>query len=621
MISKRIFCDWAAVALFVLVLLCSLFYRSENSVFLGAAGLAAVGMLGVAMFGGIAVNRNLRVPPTLLVLWGFWAWWLIAGFFSPVAYVSQVTVYELMVLPVTATTVWIALQSEARVKTALEVVLLCVALPLCVYALYQVFATSGQPKATFINRNSFAAFLVLLALSSIPRLFRVSKVAVVPLLGWLCLVATLISMIGSRGAITSLLIGLAVVLCGAFVFKRQGWRIAAVVVALGAGFLIADQLTGGTVSSRVSSLQAPMEASSVEERILIWKASLSMAGDYFWFGAGPGMYWILYPQYQSPLDRSAGFYAHNDLLQYCIEVGLPGVVLFLLVGIIVTWGVIRFLKKQEVDGQSKLQVLGFWMAVVAVVGHSMLTFNLYIMPILVVLGAILGVLANMTHGSFRRFLRLRSIKVLVPLVGLGLVAGSFYAQAILGGRSFAQAESAMEAGAWNEAVERYQEAIHHWPDVDGYYYRLAWALAKRSTDKEDIELAFDNLDVAQSLNPYRPQTYLVRAKLLEQIDNEGSLESEAIVGNYRRTLEFDPGYLMARFSLARYLLGAGEIDEGVQVLEQGLDREYPATPVLMNYYRLTAEMRRIQKDMAGYESLMKRVRLIAEKLQRAQGGH
>lgn len=78
---------------------------------------------------------------------------------------------------------------------------------------------------------------------------------------------------------------------------------------------------------------------------------------------------------------------------------------------------------------------------------------------------------------------------------------------------------------------------------------------------------------------------------------------------------------MARFSLARYLLGAGEIEDGVRVLEQGLDREYPATPVLMNYYRLTAEMRRIQKDTAGYESLMRRVRLIAEKLQSAQGGN
>jgi hypothetical protein len=89
--------------------------------------------------------------------------------------------------------------------------------------------------------------------------------------------------------------------------------------------------------------------------------------------------------------------------------------------------------------------------------------------------------------------------------------------------------------------------------------------------------------------------------------------AELIESEYETALSKNPFYLDARFYLARFLLKQNRIGEGLEILEKGLTKSYPYEPLTVNYYRLTAEIRRIAGDEAGYERLMDRLKTAVDK--------
>lgn len=610
----------------------SLYFNQQYSQFLGASGLFLLGC-----FGGVAwFIRRGRPPFMLWVVVVFWLWWWLVAQFSQVSYASDTTVWMLFSLPLASISAWGLSVHDRKFKARYQIITACFGFGLAVYACYQFFWLEQAPSATFINKNNFAALEVMLLLLLMGSCFAepIEKTASLPSakiflrLVLIVFLAFVIGLVASLGALLALTIGVVLLIAGAWFLGTRLTRIIALVIAVLSGLLAASLIQTAAFGQKFAVLQAPFESSSGGSRLLIWSGSVEMLGGAFWTGIGPGLYWLLYPKYRLPGDASDGFYAHNDYLQFAIEAGMPGLLLFIALIGVVCWQAFRFFRQTEVSRDRRLEALTLLVGLTAVCLHSLVTFNLYLMPILIVSGIFLGRLAWLTATQCS------VIKPCLPttrwlpvlLVGLTvLVPVSFYGRAIGGGLSLTEAMTASTEKRWQDAANEFQQAITYWPEVDFYYYSLAWVLVQTTGGLEfkareaRIEQALAYLETSKSLNPYRSQAHTVEARIREQLARHtGENDDAQIATAYAAALERDPQNLSARFFYARFLLGNNQIDEGVEMLEGGLKWFFENSALKLNYFRLTAEMRKIRGDVQGYREMMEQVAIVGEKLQPKQ---
>lgn len=625
---------WCAVPLLLIAFLASLLFNQQHSEWLGIAGLVLMATFLLA-FIHWSFSDSLNANAPLILVWGFWLCWMLASWFSPVQYVSETTLWSMVVLPVSATaTFWLIQYGKAfwpYFYHALTLIVLLMAFHGC----YQFFVEYQPPRATFINKNNFAALQMLVLLLTLGRYLTLDdrgSRSVYP--GFLLLVLLVLSyvigLIGSRGALLALMCGVIFILIAGRVWQLSGRRLGAALGIIVVGLLIANLTNMGELGQRIASLQSPFEVGSGAKRVIIWSGSVEMLGQAMPLGIGPGLYWLLYPQYRLPDDTDGGFYVHNDYLQFVIEAGPAALVLFVLLAAVITLRAFRLARQQSVSVLVRMETMTLLASLSALTGHSLLTFNLYMVPILLVVGAIIGRLAfllaiNEAQSRLRRPARKSVVLFMGVAVLLVWSSAVFYTKAIGGGYALKAAMYSAGSNQWQSAAKSYQKAISFWDEVDVYHYSYAWALfesGKNPTgvpDEEKVKEALAQLNIAQELNPYRPQPYFLRGRIYEAIrlpgdDDEEQLE--AIVDQYEQAMALDPRYLDARFRLARLLLGRNRIEQGVAVLEGGLIWPYPNSELKQQFYRLTAEMRRILGDQEGYAELIERSRAVATGLAR-----
>lgn len=195
---------------------------------------------------------------------------------------------------------------------------------------------------TFANPNHFAAWLgmvVCLALG-----YRAARPPIEPgepvvaearLRDWLVLVAVALMAIAvvftlSRGAIASLLVGVALV----FGLRAPAHARRTFLAALGLAIVVVAAVAWFGVDPLVARLmESRLDA---ERRWVQWVTSLPIIAASPVFGVGLGAYGDVYYRYQ-PLVLQPGklryLHAHNDLLQFVTEVGLVGTA----VGLVALW--------------------------------------------------------------------------------------------------------------------------------------------------------------------------------------------------------------------------------------------------------------------------------------------
>lgn len=124
--------------------------------------------------------------------------------------------------------------------------------------------------------------------------------------------------------------------------------------------------------------------------------SLPYARQYWLTGSGSGSFTSTYPGYMGEKVRAFHRYAHNDYLQFFLEVGLVGT---LLVGTLVLWSLIVALRVMRRRRHSYLKRIGYgsFMGMLAILIHSSVDFNLQI-PANAAYFVILLALAWVGHG-------------------------------------------------------------------------------------------------------------------------------------------------------------------------------------------------------------------------------
>ncbi|WP_138227204.1 O-antigen ligase family protein [Paenibacillus algicola] len=159
---------------------------------------------------------------------------------------------------------------------------------------------------------------------------------------------------------------------------------------------------------------------SVLERFTFYKDAMKVVGDYPIFGAGGGAWAALYEQYQNNPYTSRQ--AHNFFLQYFIEVGIVGFLIFMSFILYIFYKYIRgYFKSGEAQQRSHFL---YMIVVLSILLHSILDFNMsYVfIGILVFLG-LGGMAAAMDHQPVTRLKLSPSTAkgVYAALAGIGLI--------------------------------------------------------------------------------------------------------------------------------------------------------------------------------------------------------
>jgi O-antigen ligase len=148
---------------------------------------------------------------------------------------------------------------------------------------------------------------------------------------------------------------------------------------------------------RLTNLSGPGEIST-STRLTIWADTYRLIKAYRVFGCGAGAYESALNRYQTAAPDNTVDYAHNDYLQLLAELGIPGAV-------ILAAGLFALVKKNVrdarniADGQARYLSIASMGAIVAILVHSAVDFNLYIPANALAVAWIGGIAARAQTGA------------------------------------------------------------------------------------------------------------------------------------------------------------------------------------------------------------------------------
>ncbi|MCX2980389.1 O-antigen ligase domain-containing protein [Halieaceae bacterium IMCC14734] len=268
------------------------------------------------------------------------------------------------------------------------------------------YVNEGQATGTFINRNHFAGYMALclsaggallisLQQNTGIRSWRertrqlLQQILGPELLLRVCLLAMFIGLLLSRSRMGNA--AFLAALCAAALVATCVWGKLQPRRVLVAGALSAVGLALALWFARGHLLPLQMPDVATEARYWSFQYAYQMLLDFRWTGSGGGSFYGLFPNYQGPEVDSFHRHAHNDYLEFGIELGLPALGLLLL---FVGWAMRQALRMQSHTSDRLQRGVGFGITMACLWGglHALVDFNLQIPAISLTLISLLGVI-------------------------------------------------------------------------------------------------------------------------------------------------------------------------------------------------------------------------------------
>ncbi|OFV95863.1 MAG: hypothetical protein A3F68_00960 [Acidobacteria bacterium RIFCSPLOWO2_12_FULL_54_10] len=270
---------------------------------------------------------------------------------------------------------------------------------------------TDRASGTFINPNHYAGFLeMVLPFSLVLGLYRlggdrkghwlsqsaqnpngqknVSAAAFFFCISIVIFLGIIFSQ--SRMGIFSALISMALI--GILWFTSSLNRfLAMVIIAL---YLIAGVLAGIWTGVEPVLDRYEFAGSDISVRTAIWSDSLSLILDRPLLGSGIGSFVSAYPEFQTTALTYLIDHAHNDYLEFAVELGIPAAILFFGMFFFLLWksGAAFYSLRSE---SKRFLALGSCGSIFAILLHSLTDFNLQIPANALTFAIILG----LTVGS------------------------------------------------------------------------------------------------------------------------------------------------------------------------------------------------------------------------------
>ena len=620
--SKR-----AAVPAFFLVsaLLFSFFFNGRHFyAFLGTETCLILALAG-ALYFAYQGKEEIEVSAITFLMPVLALWLFISILWSRIPYLSIITAWWLAAAALACGIFILAPRKEALYTALLGAAFVSGGLQ-GLLALYQFFVLETLPNGLFLYKNLLGAFLVL-QVFVLSGLFFIlpeeNKRTGYLLLSFLFFLTFIVGIIQSRGVILSFSLAMLLFFVIAHYLKANRRSLITLLVTLVLAFVCAELVTLSGISQKVMSLEQPFAAG--KSRFLIWQGCLEMIRDYPLWGTGLGTYWLLWPPYRSPLDTSGGYFAHNDYLQLWIEGGLPLMILLLSLMSVMAVSFYRTMKAREQSLARKMEVLSLFAGLFALAIHTFFDFNFYSMPTMILAGVMLGRIDMLSATKkwrlvLHELLRVRPAVYRTCLLLAGLTLLSFF---LFMGLSYYYCEKGNElfsSMSYAGASRSFDISSKLWSSYDKPLYSHAYLLGSlvkpvgndegnRETRREIYVQAREYIQRAGKLNPYRPQTYLIRGLLEESIGAEMNM----VVGAFEKALQVDPLFFYGRTEYGRYLAQSGQSRKALTVLEEGMVHFYPKDPALIPYYQLTSILRQQSGDVEGAKALEEKIVALKEK--------
>ncbi|MCJ7784561.1 MAG: O-antigen ligase family protein, partial [Desulfobacterales bacterium] len=297
---------------------------------------------------------------------------------------------------------WKPFEEDHRIKTQLIIVILLVGIAESLYGMFEFFsghryilhlnASSlvSSVTGTFINRNAFAGYLLMVIPLSIGFLFSREATRRAGFEGWRHRLSTLdgktlliafgimIMILGllfsaSRMGIVSLLLSfslMALLLGG----SQRGRRFSGQsILILGLALIWALWIGLDAVISRFFAVSEDFEM-----RWDIWTDTFKILKDFPIFGSGLGTFHQIFPIYRSFHIRGLVTHAENDFLQLASEVGLLGIGLLIVLFVTLFYKAISGIRSLSFRDGGRYIGAGGMVGILALMFHSIVERNLQI---------------------------------------------------------------------------------------------------------------------------------------------------------------------------------------------------------------------------------------------------
>ncbi len=316
--------------------------------------------------------------------------------------------------------------AETTIERLLNILCVIASL-LCMFGLgLYFFTTIDRLSSTFVHLpylttsypNAFALFL----LSVMPHaLLQLNKFRNRP---WLIINALVISSLLLTFSRGSLIMGIGIV-ATLFILKKITFdkKVALTlvgIIALTATFqLIRPDSLGQNSFEEKYTFNAGEKTSSVNERMDFWKGALSMIKAHPLFGTGPDTFKYTFPQYQTSLLANSD-HPHNMFLKQASEFGIPSALLLIAIIIYGLYGLRRTYRANHTH-------LALGLAILAMLGHNLLDYNLNFTSNALIFYAFLGLIIGATRHDDHQVPKRALWTILLLFTGMMFVGGTYEA--------------------------------------------------------------------------------------------------------------------------------------------------------------------------------------------------
>ncbi len=358
--------------------------------------------VGVMLLWGVRIwlNRrpNLLWPPICWAVLAFALYAVARYLTADIEYVARQELIRVLVYVFLFFAVLNNLHSQDSTQI-ISFTLIFLAMVISCHAVYQFLTGSTRvwnlivdnghrASGTYTSPNHLAGFLEqLLPLGIAYALTGRSRPVVKVLLGYAALVALAgILVTQSRGSWLSS--GLALFPFFGVLASHRRHRLpalTALIVVAGAAFWLIGR--SYMLQFRLKSLPAEVQGAEYATRVAIWRSTIRMWQDHFWWGGGPGHFDYLFRSYRPETVQMRANKAHNDYLNTLADWGVAGAVpvfsacLLLALGAVRSWRAVR-ITPSDLGGKrgsnKSAFVLGASFGLLALAIHSLVDFNMQI---------------------------------------------------------------------------------------------------------------------------------------------------------------------------------------------------------------------------------------------------
>ena len=296
--------------------------------------------------------------------------------------------------------VWSFPETRGRTLNRLILVIFLVGVFESLYGMFESFSGHHQAlniklddssvAGTFISRNYFAGYLLMVIPLSIGYLLSRKENQILRFKGWRHWLTSL------HGK--SLLVGFGVVvMILSLLFSASRMGIASLLFSCGLISLLLRSLRGGKKVSRIPVLILVLallwavwigldavisrfftSSDDFKSRWEIWVDTVRMVKDFPLFGSGLGTFALVFPMYRSFHITGVTNHAENDFLQLTSDVGLVGIGLLLILFIAFFYKAVEGIRSLSEGDPKRYVGIGGLVGIIALMLHSLVEANVQI---------------------------------------------------------------------------------------------------------------------------------------------------------------------------------------------------------------------------------------------------